>query len=220
MLPKPGPKVQTFPPLRLYREDLETLVSLFQNQCKSLAISDETYTYASLDEMAERAPERLRTFHLIGLMPHIELVIRGSVSVPLGVQRSTLWIMEQNKDATLLFLSAKDILLGRQWKLRRLFEDFAVLFGILLTVTSILLKSFIATRFKLAEFTTGICGLAGIALMIAGAYFHSRQASFITLKLRSKADSFWKRNRDKIILILVTAAATEFIHWIVTRLTK
>ena len=86
MIPRPGPRVEQLPPLRLYREDLDKLVSLFKEHCQQVTFGDEEHVYESLDEMTERASNTLRSFNVEGLVPHAGVLIRGSHSVPLTVQ--------------------------------------------------------------------------------------------------------------------------------------
>jgi hypothetical protein len=220
MIPKKAPKVQTFPPLKLYREDLDRIVSAFVKKCKAVTIADEEFSYESLDEMAQKASPRLNCFHLTGILPHAELVIRGSRSVQLGVQKTTLWIIEQTDESNLLFLSVKDLLLTRIWRSKAIINGTVITAGIVVTMGSILLKSVIRTHFPHGDFASDAFGVLGICLFFGAVYLHTQNASYIALISRTKADSFWKRNYDKILLVLITAGFTEFIHWLISRLTR
>jgi hypothetical protein len=54
MIPQKGPQVALLPPMNLYREDLEKIVSVFRQHCRNVTIGDQENVYGSMDEMAER----------------------------------------------------------------------------------------------------------------------------------------------------------------------
>src|SRR5580700_6619399 len=117
MIPRAGPKVEQLPALKLYREDIEKLFSLWKENCQQVLVGDDEHLYESLTEMEEHAPPRLQCFILQGFVPHAELVIRGSRAVPLATQRSILWIGSRDQKSELLFFSAKEVLHNRKWAL-------------------------------------------------------------------------------------------------------
>src|ERR1700731_5004258 len=116
MIPRNGPKSEVLPSLKLYKEDIEKLVALFTKNCQHVRIGDEEHVYDSLEDMAAHVPPRLSSLIISGMIPHAELIVRGSHNVPLGVQRSTLWIADRNEKSEMLFLSAKEILGKRIWR--------------------------------------------------------------------------------------------------------
>jgi hypothetical protein len=52
MIPQKGPQVALLPPMNLYREDLEKIVSVFRQHCRNVTIGDQENVYGSMDEMA------------------------------------------------------------------------------------------------------------------------------------------------------------------------
>lgn len=223
MIPRPGPRVEQLPPLKLYREDLDKLVSLFREHCQQVTFGDEQHVYESLEEMTERAPTCLRSFNVEGLVPHVGVLIRGSHSVPLTVQRSTVWTVEQNQKSDLLFLSVKDYLTKRHWRSRiALRYTLLTIGGVLLTVL-FFSKSFLRTHDG-SDFPYNLAVLVAFGLLVVGVVMTTKQASYITLNLRTKTQSFWERNGNNILLSLISAAigviGTLVATWLKNRWAK
>jgi len=62
--------------------------------------------------------------------------------------------------------------------------------------------------YRIGRDTTGYSGCILVFGSFAVMVHMFRVRSEIVLKLRSQQDSFWKRKRDEIILVIVTAALT------------
>lgn len=205
MIPRPGPRVEQLPPLKLYREDLDKLISLFRVHCQQVTFGDEEHVYESLDEMTERAPTCLRSFNVEGLVPHAGVLIRGSHSVALTVQRSTVWTVEQNQKSDLLFLSVKDYLARRRWRARIALRYTLLTIGGVLLTALFFSKSFLRTH-DASDFPYNLAVLVAFGLLVVGVVMTTKQASYITINLRSKSQSFWERNGNSILLALISAA--------------
>jgi hypothetical protein len=220
MIRRGGPKVEQLPALKLYREDLEGLISLFQGRCQHVRIADENNFYDSLSEMEEHGPSRLQCFILSGAAPHAELVVRGSYSVTLGVQRSTLWIMERNEESELLFLAAADLLRKRTW-LPMVVLRVAILslVGIAFAV-GMFAKSIAFAGHKLTDLQSSLIGVVALGGLLAGGLVQNKQPSYISLAVRSRQQSFWERNHDLIRTVIgaiIGALITLIVTWIKSR---
>lgn len=201
MIPRPGPKVEALPPLELYREDLDKLVAIFKEHCPTVTFGDEENVYETLDEMEGRSPARLKCFLIAGVAPHAELVIRGTQSVPLGVQRSTLWIVEKSDKAELLFLSVKEFLHKRRWMSRIVFRYTALYVGTLMFFACFFAKSLLRPHYDLG---LDLGALASSGLVVVFALMNAKQVSYATLRLRAKSQSFWERNSDKFATVIIS----------------
>ena len=60
--------------LKMYREDVEQLVSLFERDCERIVISDNKYRYDSLDEMKAKAGTRIKSLDISGENPGIRFL--------------------------------------------------------------------------------------------------------------------------------------------------
>jgi hypothetical protein len=223
MIPRPGPRVEQLPPLKLYREDLDKLVSLFREHCQQVTFGDEEHVYESLDEMTERTPVCLRSFNVEGLVPHAGVLIRGSHSVPLTVQRSTIWTVERNQKSDILFLSVKDYLAKRRWLSRIVLRYTLLTIGTVLLTALFFSKPFLRTHDG-NDFPYNLAVLFAFGLLVVGVLMNTKRASYITLNLRSKSQSFWEHNGNSIILALISVAfgviGTLVTTWLKNRWAK
>lgn len=219
MIARSGPKVSTLPPLRLYREDCEKLLAIFKEHCQQVTFGDEEHVYESLDEMEQRTHSRLRCFAMTGIGPNAELVLRGSYSVPLGGQRSTLWTAQRNEKSDLLFLAAKEVLDRHKWKVSIALKRLTLLVAGILFLMVVFGKPFIGPGHIVSDFKSSIAGLMAFGLFAVGMSMHSKQVSYITLAARSKNQSFWQRNWEKVVMIFIGAVAgvsgKAFVDWLI-----
>jgi hypothetical protein len=202
MLPRTGPRVEQLPPLKLYREDLDKLLSLFKEHCQQVTFGDDEHLYDSLDEMEGRTPTSLKCFLIQGVVPHAEIVIRGSHKTRLSVQRSTLFVVERNSKSDLLFLSVKDFLLTRKSKWRIFLRQAAIIAGAVGIAACVFTKALLHSH-DTGELGYDLVFLGSFGLLLLGLLVNAKQASYITLRLRSKSQSFWERNGNSIIMVLI-----------------
>jgi hypothetical protein len=224
MIPRTGPRVEQLPPLKLYREDLDKLLSLFKQQCQNVTFGDEEHLYDSLDEMESRNPGSLRCIVVQGVMPHAEIVIRGSHSVRLAVQRSTLWVVERNPNSDLLFLSVKDFLHTRKWFSRIALRRFIVTVGVIALAVCLFSKTLLGINHSRSDLVYNLAVLFAFGFLVIGVLMSTKQVSFITTHLRSKSQSFWERNGNSIVMMLTGAAigtvGTLVTEWLKHALSK
>ena len=57
--------------LKMYREDLDALVGLFQKSCSSVTISDDKNSYDSLAEMKQYVGSQIKDFNIRGENPKV-----------------------------------------------------------------------------------------------------------------------------------------------------
>jgi hypothetical protein len=224
MIPRMGPRVEQLPPLRLYREDLDKLLSLFREQCQQVTFGDAEHVYESLDEMEGRTPASLNSFLVQGFMPHAEIVIRGSHTTPLNVQRSTLFVVERNPKSDLLFLAVKDFLHSRRWVSRIALRIAILAIGITSLTVCLFSKTLLGVNHARSDFVYNLAVLFAFGVLVAGVLMSTKQVSYITLRLRSKSQSFWERNGNSIVMMLVGAAigivGTLVTEWLRRALSK
>jgi hypothetical protein len=204
MIPRMGPRVEQLPPLKLYREDLDKLLSLFMEQCQQVTFGDAEHVYESLDEMEGRTPASLNCFLVQGFMPHAEIVIRGSHATRLNVQRSTLFVVERNPKSDLLFLAVKDFLLTRKSTLRIFLRQAAIIAGAVGIAACVFTKALLHSH-GTSELGYDLAFLTSFGLLLLGVLVNAKQVSYITLRLRSKSQSFWERNGNSIVMMVIGA---------------
>jgi hypothetical protein len=225
MIPRTGPRVELLPSLKLYREDLDKFLSLFRDQCQQVTFGDEEHLYESLDEMEGRTSASLRCFVIQGLIPHVEVVIRGSYTVRLAVQRSTLFVVERNPQTDLLFLSVKDFLHSRQWFWGIVLRKVILTIGIIATTVCVFSsKSLLGMNSGRNDLVYTLAFLFSFGVLIIGVLIGTKQVSHIRLHLRSKSQSFWERNGNSIAMMIIGAAigvvGTLVTEWLKHKLTS
>jgi hypothetical protein len=221
MEPIAFPHIHTFRSLKLYREDLTGLLSIFQRYCNDALISDGRHLYESIEEMASKFPARLPCFALYSRSMDARLVIRGSWSSEFTDWGNTITVIYAPDVAAPegLYLAVRDFLGTRGWTTRRFSMDAAVLLGLIVMMgSSWLARSVHGNIIHTIELN--IAAVLGVGLALFGIIINRKKVSYVTLQPQATADSFWKRNRDKIFLVLITVVITELIHWAATHLLK
>ena len=70
--------------LKIYREDLDQLVAMFQRSCETVTISDSKYRYDSLGEMKQNVGATIKDLDIQGENPDVRFlfnqteVLRGT----------------------------------------------------------------------------------------------------------------------------------------------
>jgi hypothetical protein len=172
--------------------------------CSELLICENNSVSVSMYLRMRTVPHRCikhSATDLAGVTPHAELVIRGSQSVPLGVQRSTLWIVEKSDKSELLFLSVKEFLHSRRWISRVVLRYMALLAATVIFFASFFAKSLLRPRF---DFGLDIAVLASLGLFAVFVLMSAKQVSYATLRLRSKSQLFRERYSDKFATVIIS----------------
>ena len=218
---KPGYRSQLFGPLKLYREEIEELVTLFTNSCeRGVELADEKYVFDSLEEMENRLGKNISYLSISGRDPYTTVEV-GAKKIGKWGRKDQNYIYAGEEDkAQVLFLKTRDILQDhKRWILSRIFSwpivilvsavDYAFALPPLLHVH--LFPSIGATL----RISVAVLFMAYFAFLT---YFLAYGKSYLSLESRNKRQSFLVRNRDAILLLLLGAGAAEAIHWLGSRL--
>lgn len=218
MQPANRPQLFNLPPLRLFREDLTELVAIFQKYCQVVIISDEKFTYESLEEMANSGQKNAGVFQLQGMGPHVDVWIRSKL-VP-NFNRSALFSPDNSDAARLLFLAIKDFLLSRRWKSRVIFLKTSLTTLGALFVVAAFLKDALHPKWQGASVVWNFVVLFVGALLFVAVIKWTESLSSVSLAPRSAEEPFWLRNRDRLLLAVFSAVIGAIIALIVKWLTK
>lgn len=204
--PVQRPKAHLLPPLKLYREDLDKIVGIFQKHCKTVMIDDEEYRYSSVDDMKNSAKRELKLFHVSGFLPHGEVWIKGANDP--SVQKSMIWVIETTDQGNLLFLTVKDFLLSRKWAVKIvLVRTLFVLAGALF-LAIVLFKHWLTTHLPYGEFSYSLLGVCAFVLFVVAVYVDAQKLSSISLQSRGATEPFLKRNANSILMLLIGSVLT------------
>lgn len=219
MRPVNRPKRFALPPRKLYREDLEGLLGLFQKHCKNVTLMDESYAYDSVEEMSKGGRKDLGFFHLTGLIPHVELWVKGHRNSEF--QRSAIFVPETSDSASAVFLAAKEQPLARRWRGKIYFLKTVIVVSAFVLFGGLFLKDAVHTHSAFSMVVWNLALLAVMALLFASSYHLMQSLSVIRLEYRASETSFWNRNKDDIARIVIGAiigiVLTLIVAWIKSR---
>lgn len=224
MIPRQGPRSETLPPLKIYKEDVEKLVSLFRNHCQNVTFGNLENIYSSLEEMEQNNSDRLKCLFISGQVPHAELFIRGVYTVPQAPFKNIIFTSERTDSSNLLYLSVKDYLQTRKWIAKIIVRNSAIVIGASLLIACFFLKWILRAQTLRNELIYDAVGLTSIALFGVAVFMSTREVSYISLRRRAKLESFWVRNRERMLVgfgagifgILLTLVT----EWLKNRLLK
>jgi hypothetical protein len=90
MQPLRNTKSSRFGRLKMYREDLDALVSLFQRSCTSVTISDDKNSYDSLTEMKQYVGSQIKDFNIRGENPKVHFLLNKAEQVASSTPGQTM----------------------------------------------------------------------------------------------------------------------------------
>jgi hypothetical protein len=220
MKPKIHGKLGMIPDVRLYREDLEEILSLFHHFCETVTISDADSEYESLDELKQHVGSRVRNIEIAGTKPNVTLTIMGS-SMLRHLSEGVVLTPEETDRADLLFSRAKEFLLRR----KRLLARIASVPTIVVVCSAIFFVAFLVNRHDPTQQGNTILVMLLIVpvAFISGAT-RSGAFRYVTLDSKTTASSFWKRNGDHIWMLVIGSGigifGTLLAQWLAHNLFK
>jgi hypothetical protein len=223
MKPKTHGKLEYIPAVKLYREDLDALLSLFQSYCDTVTISDADSEYESLDELKHHVGSRVRTIELAGTKPNITLALTSQASTLRHLSEGMVLTSEETDRADLLFSRTREFLLKRKRLLARVFTIQGIVVGCLAVVTLALFLNWHYQRqdngILVLVMLFGIMPIVFIGAPVIHGGFRS-----VTLDSQLTASSFWKRNGDHILLLaigtIIGVGGTLLSQWLAHHLLR
>jgi hypothetical protein len=203
--------------LKLYREHLDELVSLFQNACATVTISDSQNRYDSLDEMRQVVGSRIPNLDIRGERPGVHLLlnqqeqVRGS-TVPSAFNE--LRTEEIAKEAEDLFFRVKDFLVGHQQPRVRSWCGILAIVCLVGLFWHVLHNSAADENGRIiihgaVRFSLWVLGLGGFLVATVNV------KTYLTLDTRLNSPSFFVRNREDFARHAVTAMSSGIIGGVV-----
>lgn len=199
------------PAVKLFREDLEEIINILKENGGEISISDKKYEYDSLDELEKETGSTIRSLEIKSRRPHVYLSFsRGMPGIHLFASAD-----DDNKaEASLLkikaFLDTK-----KQW-LYYLFNrvtavPFLLGFWALPHITIEKFIQIFPDRLMRACIAISLIVVPLMAFVVETGMIYS-----ITLKKKHLAGGFWARNRENILMCIISAT----IGAVIARLIK
>jgi hypothetical protein len=213
------PKKTTIPPVSLYWEDLSALVSLFNEYCETVEISDDKAIYDSLNEAKENVGTKIRNFEIVGKIPNVRLSLVGTGSwLTQQFDRREMTQAELDRVDT-LFYRVKEFLDQRQRKESYyLGRPLVTLLGLVIIVWSfatIILRK-LTSHTDAAFYVGWLVIIAWLSLTET----YRTDIGVVSLKPKAEVTSFWERNRDAIKIAVLSGIGATLLDLLKTYLPK
>ncbi|SRR6266851_1831273 len=199
--------------LKMYREDLDQLVALFQKSCAASTISDNKNSYVSLDEMKANVGSKISDLDIRGEKPGLHFLLNQKEFAP-GASTPAIFnelrTEEITDEAEALFFKVKEFLDPCQRSTRTS--------TVVLTIAiACLIGAFVLAR----NSATGQVHMTppiviSLVVVIVCLFFRlaiNRNHLLLETKLNSR--SFFARNREDFAKHAVTAAISVIVGGII-----
>jgi hypothetical protein len=210
--------------LKMYREDLDELVGMFERSCEKVTISDSTYRFDSLEEMKEKLAPRIKDLDIRGENPGVRFLfnqteISNAYNPPVRVPFNELRTEEVTDGADILFYKLKDFLVAHQQPKVRI--EFVVM-GVVCLIGALWFAVHNAGVNKLGNATIGSAPgfLACLAAFVVFAAL-GKIRNYVSLESTRDSGSFFVRNWEEftkhavkeIITVVVSALGGGIIGY-------
>ncbi|HEV2728436.1 MAG TPA: hypothetical protein VGV15_00260 [Terriglobales bacterium] len=216
MEPIRNTKTIRFGRLKMYREDLDALVAVFQRACSHVTISDDKNRYDSLDEMKKYIGSRVKDFNIRGDNPKVHFLLNKAEQVPASTPGQFMTYLfpelrteEATDAADNLFFVVKDFLQGHQRT--ALTAAFLICSIIVMALTLALgILGVVKHDPSVTPALGGASLFAGCVLLIFILIWSNRGHSLI-LDTKLESPSFFAKNREEFGEQAVTATISGLI---------
>jgi hypothetical protein len=190
---------KTIPCLKLYRNDVEEILSLLDDYVYEKAISDKTHEYTDLNDLQQERGEIINELFIEGTALGARLELRVSKK-----GNNSLTVINSDE----IFLQLIDSL---KTKRRVVLGGLLHLFSLFTLVSYFISYLIFKNRsvFVISLLTTAISGY-----LLVG-WYHGL-FSIIYLTPKHQTSSFWKRNNDALWIIVITAVVSSIGTVLVT----
>ena len=203
---------ESLPMVKLYLDDLEEILADLSKVSDNVVVTTGKYELDDLGELSKLRKEELEEIRFVARDPYVSLEILPDSGF--------LYIAEDKGDSRATYERLKQIVLrGKRRSLPyRFLLVFPAIGGGIIGMSIIELIKHIVTS-DIREITQSLILLAlGCVVMVIAVVKTPIPRSIIILKHRMDAPSFLKRNRDKILLILISALLSVLATLLIQKL--
>ncbi len=231
MEPIKHPQTARLRSLKMYREDLDEFLGLFQGKCVRVTISDKRYRYESFDEMRKYSGPKIANLEIHGEQPGLHFLLNQSAQVKVAdnssqtVMFNELRADEPTEEADALFFTVKDFLIGHQQPRVRtgfLVVAIAALCGLILLLAR--RDDVNGPGDDITPWFLAILFLA-VAIPFVSIIAAFTIGNYLTLETKLNSPSFWAKHQDAFAAHAVTATISAVLGgglagWLVTSLNR
>ena len=199
-----------YPSANIYKDDLLKIIEILEEICDEVEISDDEYEYDSLEELEQEKGIRPKKISITGRSPHVSIDLKPR----------SIWLYRSSSDqkSVYAYKSIEDIILKRKNLISILFNKSVgiisciILFIFLATMPVETIKTWFPDRLSRLLFLLVLIGTPMISFFNGMGSF-----SFITLRKSHEDGSFFDRNKDDIVKIIIGAIAGAIVTWVLTK---
>jgi len=195
------------PSVSLFKDDLDLIIEIISGKWKEIGITSGEYEYDSLDELEKHQGKEIKDLHIRGSLPGSLPIITVSFSWSGGTSLE----MFGDDRAGGEFLRVKALLSDRRKIISYPLNPY--IWWPLYLVCSIAL---VIAKAPLVYFF--LSQIAFVALLVISTCIHYGFLYSITLSRRHERESFWSRNKDKVIVAIIAAVVSALATWLVSNL--
>lgn len=216
MEPIKHPQTARLRSLKMYREDLDQFLELFQGKGARVTISDKRYRYESFDEMRKHTGSRIVNLEIHGEQPALHFLLNQSAQVKANNSSTTtvtfneLRAEEATEEADALFFRVKDFLSAHQQphvRVRFVVLAMVAFGGILLVSRN---HQAIGPGDRVALWLP-----VGVLICVAFVLVAFNIGNYVTLETRLDSPSFWAKHQDAFVAHAVTATISAVVGGVV-----
>jgi len=195
------------PPSKLYISDVKKIVDILNQLSDRIKIETEEFELESVDELNDLEDEYLYNFGISCYDPYIKIEMRRH-----GIDIFAEGDLE-TKGAVTKILE----IFSKRKRLTRIFESnwYFVIQIIVPVIVGVLASIFIPKPYSIYVFIS-LLSIFLVSSLILG-YYSVKKYTIIVLKAK-KEDSFWKRNKDLVIISLVCTTAGTLLAMILFKI--
>lgn len=194
---------------RLYLDDIKEIFEILFNSAENVTIETKNYMLDSMEDFTELHEEKIHDITLSSQEPY--------VTVKFSPSRISLYIGKDNNESRGIFEKIKKILIKCErpftWILHNsvAYTLCTYLFFCLIGFSIAIKDAFLSVYFSLLFILCLLWAIYGWN----DRFYHF---STIILKYRINYPSFIKRNKDRIIIALISAVVSAILTWILSLL--
>lgn len=190
----------------LRREDLQELVAILAATAKDLRISDGDFEYGSLDELFQNRKGSLNELSLVSSDAGFDLSYTKHFGVTFSCRVSA-------PEDEALFLRTREFLSKRRNRWNYLLDRRIWVTACLLGVVPLALLKKPVNAAWLPPILFLCAGLALSVTPVRGLLFNS-----VSTGSRGETGHFWQQNKEKVLLVLISALIGGAISWLFSML--